>query len=81
VFLEQRAHGLDVWQDPLVPLRLPKLFDIRADPFEMADRDSGEYDKWRVERAFALVPAQYLLARRSTSKAAGGWRRQQITAR
>jgi arylsulfatase len=62
VFLEQRAHGLDVWQDPLVPLRFPKLFDIRADPFELADRDAGEYDKWRVERAFALVPAQAYVA-------------------
>ena len=62
VFLEQRAHGLDVWQDPLVPLRFPKLFDIRADPFEIADRDAGEYDKWRVERAFALVPAQAYVA-------------------
>ncbi|PWK72628.1 arylsulfatase [Aminobacter sp. AP02] len=62
VFLEQRASGLDVWQDPLVPLRLPKLFDIRADPFEMADRDSGEYIKWRAERLFALGPAQEFVA-------------------
>jgi hypothetical protein len=28
----------------------------------MADRDAGEYDKWRVERAFALVPAQAFVA-------------------
>ena len=34
--MEQRAEGLDVWQDPLVPLRFPKLFDLRADPFERA---------------------------------------------
>src|SRR5688572_19941294 len=27
VFLEQRSVGLDVWQDPLVSLRFPKLFD------------------------------------------------------
>jgi arylsulfatase A-like enzyme len=58
VFLEQRARGLDVWQDPLIPLRLPKLFDIRADPFERADQDSGDYITWRVERAFVLMPAQ-----------------------
>ncbi len=32
VFMEQRAHGFDVWQDPFVVLRLPKLFDLRADP-------------------------------------------------
>jgi arylsulfatase A-like enzyme len=24
VFAEQRAHGFDVWQEPFVPLRLPK---------------------------------------------------------
>jgi arylsulfatase A-like enzyme len=58
VFMEQRANGLDVWQDPLVTLRLPKLFDIRADPFERADQDSGEYIKWRVDRVYLLVPAQ-----------------------
>ena len=58
LFLEQRAEGLNVWQDPLVTLRLPKLMDLRADPFEIAPRVAGEYPKWRVERAFLLVPAQ-----------------------
>ena len=29
VFQEQRAHGFDVWQDPFVPLRLPKIFNLR----------------------------------------------------
>jgi arylsulfatase len=58
MFLEQRAEGLNVWQDPLVVLRFPKLMDLRADPFEIAPRDAGDYDKWRVERAFLLVPAQ-----------------------
>ncbi len=63
VFLEQRAEGLNVWQDPLVPLRFPKLFDIKADPFERAQHDAGEYDRWRVEHAFVLVPAQAYVAR------------------
>ena len=57
-FLEQRSEGLNVWQDPLVTLRFPKLFDLRTDPFERADRDAGDYARWRVERAFVLVPAQ-----------------------
>jgi arylsulfatase len=57
-FMEQRAEGLNVWQDPLVTLRLPKLIDLRTDPFEIAPRIAGDYDKWRVERAFLLVPAQ-----------------------
>ena len=58
VFAEQRSHGLDVWQDPFVPLRFPKLFNLRSDPFEEADRESIDYPRWRVEHAFVLIPAQ-----------------------
>ncbi len=58
VFAEQRATGLDVWQDPFVPLRFPKLFNLRSDPFEIGDHESISYDKWRVEHVFVLVPAQ-----------------------
>jgi len=36
VFAEQRAHGFDVWEEPFVELRLPRLFNLRADPFEQA---------------------------------------------
>ncbi len=58
VFSEQRAHGLDVWQEPLVTLRFPKLFNLRMDPFERADHEASDYDRWRVDHVFALVPAQ-----------------------
>ena len=58
LFLEQRAEGLSVWEDPLIALRFPKLTDLRADPFEIAHRMAGDYDRWRVEHAFLLVPAQ-----------------------
>jgi hypothetical protein len=47
-----------VWQDPLVPLRFPKLMDLRADPFERAEFTAGNYDDWRVRHAFALGGAQ-----------------------
>ncbi|ANL89130.1 arylsulfatase [Rhizobium phaseoli] len=67
VFMEQRARGLDVWQDPLVTLRFPKLFNLRSDPFEVADQDAGDYDKWRVERAFVLVPAQAFVGKHLTT--------------
>ena len=63
VFAEQRASGLEVWQDPFIPLRFPKLFNLRSDPFEIADHESGEYKKWRVDRAFLLVPAQQYIGR------------------
>jgi len=58
VFMEQRAHGYEVWQDPLVTLRFPKLFTLRGDPFERADHEGIGYPKWRLDRAFLLVPAQ-----------------------
>jgi arylsulfatase len=43
VFAEQRAEGLDVWREPFVQLRLPKLFNLRSDPFETADREGMDY--------------------------------------
>ena len=39
VFMEQRLAGtLQVWFEPLVPLRAPKLYNLRTDPFERADQ-------------------------------------------
>jgi arylsulfatase len=58
VFAEQRAHGFNVWEEPFVPLRVQKLFNIRSDPFETADHESMDYPRWRVEHLFLLVPAQ-----------------------
>lgn len=58
VFAEQRAEGFDVWQEPFVPLRLPKIFNLRSDPFEKADQIGIGYAKWRIDRTFLLVPAQ-----------------------
>src|SRR6187401_3472554 len=43
---------------PVRPLRLPKIFNLRSDPFETADNHTMGYDKWRVDRLFLLVPAQ-----------------------
>jgi arylsulfatase len=58
VFQEQRAHGYEVWEEPFVQLRFPKLFNLRTDPFERADHEGIDYPRWRLERAFLLVPAQ-----------------------
>jgi arylsulfatase len=62
VFMEQRAHGLHVWQNPLTPLRAPKLFSLRADPFERADHESGSYERWFIDHMFVMVPAQAFVA-------------------
>ncbi len=46
VFAEQRARRFDVWRDPFVSLRIPKVFHLRRDPLERADTDSNSYNAW-----------------------------------
>jgi arylsulfatase len=58
VFAEQREHGMNVWQEPFVALRLPKIFNLRSDPFETADHEGMDYNRWRTEHLFLLYPAQ-----------------------
>lgn len=59
VFLEQRSTGtLNIWAEPFTPLRVPKIFNLRMDPYEVADRTSNTYYDWMLDRAFMLVPAQ-----------------------
>ena len=59
VFLEQRAPGtLRVWAEPFTPLRVPKLFDLRADPYERADVTSNTYYDWLIDRAYIMYGAQ-----------------------
>jgi len=59
VFMEQRVAGtLQIWAEPFVSLRLPKIFNLRTDPYERADITSNTYYDWLLERAFLLVPAQ-----------------------
>jgi arylsulfatase len=56
-FLVQRAHGLHVWLEPFEQLRAPLLFDLRADPFELAPDIGMDYDRWFVEHLFVFAPA------------------------
>lgn len=59
VFLEQRVPGtLQIWAEPFVSLRLPKIFNLRLDPYERADITSNTYYDWLLDHAFLLVPAQ-----------------------
>jgi len=61
-FMEQRAHGLGVWEEPLVSKRLPDIYNLRSDPFERATEDASMfYGKWKADRAFLLVPAQAIV--------------------
>jgi arylsulfatase len=59
VFLEQRSPGtLELWAEPFTKLRLPKLFNLRTDPYERADITSNTYWDWYFDHAFLMVPAQ-----------------------
>jgi arylsulfatase A-like enzyme len=59
VFMEQRAEGtLRIWAEPFVTLRIPKIFNLRTDPYERADITSNTYYDWLLDHAFQLVPAQ-----------------------
>jgi arylsulfatase len=63
VFEEQRNRGLAVWREPFSKMRLPKLFNLRSDPFEQAEDSTLFYDKWFADRGFIMVPAQAIVAR------------------
>ena len=54
VFAEQRAQRFDVWRDPFVDLRAPKVFNLRRDPFERADTDSNNYNGWWDKKVHAV---------------------------
>ncbi len=57
--MEQRAPGtLLIWANPFTELRVPKLFNLRRDPYERADITSNTYYDWMLSRAYTLVPAQ-----------------------
>ena len=59
VFEEQRAKGtLQIWAEPFTKLRVPKLFDLRSDPYERADVTSNTYYDWLIDRVYLLTPAQ-----------------------
>ena len=62
VFMEQRVQGtLQIWSEPFVTGRIPKLFNLRIDPYEFADITSNTYWDWYLDRAFILVPCQDLI--------------------
>jgi arylsulfatase len=64
VFMEQRMPGtLQVWAEPFTPLRVPKFFDLRADPYERADVTSNTYWDWMMDHAYIAYGAQAGVAR------------------
>ncbi len=62
VLMEQRAHGLQCWAEPFISLRLPKMFNLRRDPFELADHNSNTYWDWVISHAYLIYAMQATVA-------------------
>jgi arylsulfatase A-like enzyme len=56
VYAENRAKTMALWAEPFVILRIPKIFNLRRDPFERADHNSNTYWDWMLDK----VPQFYL---------------------
>jgi arylsulfatase A-like enzyme len=56
VFCEQRAPGqLNIWAEPFTCLRLPKMYNLRMDPYEHADVSGMGYDEWRTNNVYLVA--------------------------
>jgi arylsulfatase len=63
VFMEQRVEGtLQIWAEPFVSLRVPKLFNLRTDPFERAATTSNTYYDWLVDNVYIVLAATALVS-------------------
>jgi len=60
-FKLQEHEGFEVWTKEFTNLRVPYLYNIRSDPFERGP-ESIEYEKWKFDHVFLLVPAQAMAA-------------------
>jgi arylsulfatase A-like enzyme len=59
VFMEQETPGtMLIWAYPFTSLRVPKMYNLRTDPYERADITSNTYWDWLIDHAYLLVPAQ-----------------------
>jgi len=47
--------------DPFTPLRCPKLYNLRTDPFERADVTSNTYYDWYLSKAYMIMAAQAIV--------------------
>jgi arylsulfatase A-like enzyme len=59
LFMEQRQQGtLQIWAEPFTVLRVPKLFNLRTDPYERADITSNTYWDWYMSKGYMIMAAQ-----------------------
>ena len=64
VFEEQRCAGtLQIWAEPFTSLRIPKIFNLRTDPYERADITSNTYWDWWLSKAYMVMAGQGIVAK------------------
>jgi arylsulfatase A-like enzyme len=57
VFMEQRCPGtMEIWAEPFTRLRVPKIYNLRTDPYERATITSNTYFDWQLHHAFIVYP-------------------------
>jgi len=58
VFEEQRANGtMRIWAEPFTKLRVPKIYNLRSDPYERADVTSNTYYDWMISDGAGVIVA------------------------
>jgi arylsulfatase len=57
-FLQQNAHGREVWTTPFEVLRAPGITNLRMDPFERAEEENAMgFQRWWIDHMFIIAPA------------------------
>lgn len=51
-----------VWAEPFTVLRVPKLYNLRMDPFERADVTSNTYYDWLFDNDYLVFAAQIIIS-------------------
>ena len=60
--MEQRVEGtLRIWAEPFVTLRLPKIYNLRTDPYERADITSNSYYEWFLYHDYIALAASIII--------------------
>ncbi len=53
----QYATGMQVWRQPMTPMRAPVMVDLLSDPYEYSIDGSAYYERWAMDHAFFVLPA------------------------
>ncbi|MFW2382831.1 MAG: hypothetical protein ACN4GZ_13830 [Acidimicrobiales bacterium] len=56
-----------MWLEPFTELRMPKIFNLKTDPFERADITSNSYFDWMISHAYLMIPAQAYVMQMASS--------------